>query len=419
MNINPFKPGSPVPPGIFAGRAKEIELIYRAVVQTAFFSPQNVLIVGERGIGKTSVAIISKAIAQKEIPIFHDFKQPLITAYFPIRKNTHPAIVITQLIEELEQVLETYETILSSVQKYFETFLKRFKGISIKGLSLETHAEKNLTPDDVYSDARKVLRKIATACFNQPAGEQRGLCLIVDELDQMKDAESFSSFWKTLQELLLADGVNNLMVIFVGMPEMIQSLNEDHESFLRTFTPINLDRMNDADARDVIHKALSKTTKTISHEAIDKIIYYSERYPHLIQEIGYTSFEVSNENEISLNDVENGVHGTIDFKGSVDRLGELFFSKMYDEVKKSDNFKQILKIIANKSGINHNWVLRQEILDDFPLKKTSCDSAIRTLKDKKILIKNPNKDGEYRLFSKMFQVYISKIVTTHFRTDAL
>ena len=54
------------------------------------------------------------------------------------------------------------------------------------------------------------------------------------------------------------------------------------------------------------------------------------------------------------------------------------------------NFKQILKIVADKSGLNDNWVTRQQILDDFSLKKTSLDSAIRTLKDKMILIKNPN-----------------------------
>ena len=82
---------------------------------------------------------------------------------------------------------------------------------------------------------------------------------------------------------------------------------------------------------------------------------------------------------------------------------------MYDEVKKSSNFKEVLKIVANKSGENYNWVTRQEILKDFSLKKTSLDSAIRTLKDKKMLIKNPDAEGEYRLFSKMFQVFIGKL----------
>ena len=48
----------------------------------------------------------------------------------------------------------------------------------------------------------------------------------------MEDAENFASFWKTLQELLMADGINNMMLIFVGMPDLVTILNDDYEFFL-------------------------------------------------------------------------------------------------------------------------------------------------------------------------------------------
>ena len=135
--------------------------------------------------------------------------------------------------------------------------------------------KENLTADQFYSEARKTLRKIATACYTQAEGEERALCLIIDELDQMKDAENFASFWKTLQELLMADGINNMMLIFVGMPDMVTILNDDYEFFLRTFSPIQLDKMNEEDARNVVHKAMSKTDKKISSDALERILYYS------------------------------------------------------------------------------------------------------------------------------------------------
>ena len=84
---------------------------------------------------------------------------------------------------------------------------------------------------------------------------------------------------------------------------------------------------------------------------------------------------------------------------------------MYNEIKKSDNFKELLKITAKICGNQNNWASRQQILNDFTLKKTSLDSSIKTLKEKGLLIKNPDKDGEYRLSSKMFQAYVSKILT--------
>lgn len=410
MEINPFKPGSPVPPGVFAGRTKEVELIHKAIAQTGSFSPQNVIITGERGIGKTSVALLAKAIASKMMPNYDHFKHPLITVYVSVKKNTHPATVLTQIVEELETVLEPNKKLIAKSVDTIKSFLSKFKSISVKGVAIEATQERDSTLEEVFFEAKKLLREIANDCYIQEKGEERAICIIVDELDQMREFENFSLFWKTLQETLVADGASNLMLIFVGMPEVMSYLNDDHESFLRTCTPINLDRMNEEDAKGVIQKVLSKTEKKIDINAMEKILYYSERFPHLIQEIGYTSFEASKgKQSISLDEVEKGVHGTNEVKGSIERLGELFFSRMYDEVKKSENFKEILKIVAEKSGSNHDWVNRQYIMEKFALKKTSLDSAIKALKDKNILIKNPDKDGEYRMFSKMFQVYISKM----------
>ena len=74
--INPFQPGSPVPPGIFAGRYQQLNEISTCIYQTANFNPQNILITGERGIGKTSIAMVTKAIAEKQIvhPRYTDYK---------------------------------------------------------------------------------------------------------------------------------------------------------------------------------------------------------------------------------------------------------------------------------------------------------------------------------------------------------
>jgi len=409
--INPFKPGLPVPPGTFAGRINELKLLERAIIQTSYFSPQNILIIGERGIGKTSVAYVSKAIAQDNFISLVDKPQnPLITIFVSVQKNTPSVIVLTRIIEELEEKLGQYSSLITSAVGLLNAFIKKFKSVNVKGVQFELGDGSLVTEQEIYYEAKKTLRRCAEGCFNQQdIHQRRSICIIIDELDRMKDFDSFSSFWKSLQETLAADNINNLMLIMVGMPEIRELLANDHESFLRTFTPIILDRMTESDAREVISKVLFNSGKTNTNEAVEKILLYSERFPHLIQEIGYSAYEVCSGDQIVETDIERGLHGTDNYLGSVKRLGELFFSRMYDEVKKSSNFKEVLKIVANKSGENYNWVTRQEILKDFSLKKTSLDSAIRTLKDKKMLIKNPDAEGEYRLFSKMFQVFIGKL----------
>ena len=65
--INPFQQGNPVPPDVFAGRNQQLNEISTWIYQTSTFNPQNILITGERGTGKTSIAMITKAIAEKQI----------------------------------------------------------------------------------------------------------------------------------------------------------------------------------------------------------------------------------------------------------------------------------------------------------------------------------------------------------------
>ena len=53
--INPFRPGSPIVPGMVVGRINEIERIENSLFQTKADRSSHFMITGERGIGKTSL----------------------------------------------------------------------------------------------------------------------------------------------------------------------------------------------------------------------------------------------------------------------------------------------------------------------------------------------------------------------------
>lgn len=65
--VNPFKPNSPVPPGMFAGRLDEIKALENGLHQTKNGNSSNFLITGERGIGKSSLIGYIKPTAQGDI----------------------------------------------------------------------------------------------------------------------------------------------------------------------------------------------------------------------------------------------------------------------------------------------------------------------------------------------------------------
>ena len=416
--FNPFRPKHPIPPGIFSGRHIELEQISRCIFHTAMGSPQNLLITGERGIGKTSVAHITKSLAEKsEKWDTSENRLPVLTTYVAVQKNVPSAMVLTQIIRELNEVTSPF----SKAKNIFNEFLEKFKGISIVGSGF-TLQDKRIEPVEIYIEAEKSIRNISKT-INQELKPSptlfdelqeknpTAICIIIDELDQMGDFDSFSSFWKVIQEKLAADNCRNLMLVLVGMPEIKDRLANDHESFLRTFIPIALDTMPDEEAKKVVHRMLEEGDPKIgiTEEAVDKILFYSENYPFLIQELGYSAFEVAKGDPITAEDVNNGIHGNDFYDGSIKRLGEIFFTKMYQEIIKSENYTVLLKLIAKLSGVEQNWVTRQNLMELSPKKSTVLDANLQRLVKKSLIVRNPKKLGEYRLVSKMFQVYVEKL----------
>ena len=63
---SPFSPGRPVPVEYFVARQKEIERIERAIQQASSGRNEDIFIIGERGIGKSSLAGFTRYLAEKE-----------------------------------------------------------------------------------------------------------------------------------------------------------------------------------------------------------------------------------------------------------------------------------------------------------------------------------------------------------------
>jgi hypothetical protein len=67
--VNPFRPNSPVSPGMFVGRVTELNKLESHLLQTRALQPVNFLLTGERGIGKTSLLDYIKNVARGRIAL--------------------------------------------------------------------------------------------------------------------------------------------------------------------------------------------------------------------------------------------------------------------------------------------------------------------------------------------------------------
>src|SRR5579862_4298837 len=209
--VNPFTPNTPINPEYFAGRLDEVMRVKAALNQTRFGKTQHILLTGERGIGKTSLAFFARYIAQK--PNAHlgtDFK--FATAYYTIERGQTLVNVCEGLSSKLLSHVE------SNLAQACIDKLKKMKlhfSIHVPGI-----AEVKVDPKDVvavrsrlYADFEKAIEEAWEALKE----EYNGILLIVDELHNLDGFEGAGSFFKVVSEAWAADGYRNAMFAAIGL----------------------------------------------------------------------------------------------------------------------------------------------------------------------------------------------------------
>ena len=142
---------------------------------------------------------------------------------------------------------------------------------------------------------------------------------------------------------------------------------------------------------------------TITDDAMQMIVTLSEGYPHFIQQFAYSAFDEDTDNSISLADVSSGA-----FKenGALDQLGKRYFSELYFDRIGSEDYRRVLNAMAERSD---GWISRSEIIKSSGVKETQVTNALKALRERQIILSNDNKQGEYRLPTKSFAVWIKAL----------
>lgn len=129
---NPFKPNSPVNPYMFAGRDDEITLIESCLLNTKAGNPKNLLLIGERGIGKTSVLLLADYLAKGEITLTDDTRLDYLTVYVSLDRRTGVAEFARRLMRSIERELRKSQELLQLVRDIWN-FVKR---IEVRGFKI-------------------------------------------------------------------------------------------------------------------------------------------------------------------------------------------------------------------------------------------------------------------------------------------
>jgi len=196
------------------------------------------------------------------------------------------------------------------------------------------------------------------------------------------------------------------MVGLAGLDELRNILIESHESSIRLFDHIYLDRLSGEDINRAIDLALAEATKInaknykITDDARRALVDLSEGYPHFIQQYGFSAFEADADYTIGEADVLKGAFGE---HGALESIGIRYYRNDFYNKVQQESYRQVLRIMADELD---GWITKTKIKNRFKGKGSTLDNALKALRERGIIISKEGQKGTYRLQHKGFAVWI-------------
>lgn len=400
---NPFRPGSIVSPGMFSGRSAEIKRLENTLFQTKHGNPQSFMILGERGIGKSSLIWYFNFLAKGQILSADDTRFRFITVNVILDKGTSFLDILDKTATELRNEIKQRQKMQELARSAWD-FLSSWEIQGIKyNRNKNEEKERHLLDELTYNIAHLL----------SDAGDQTdGIVIMYDEADKPAESANLGVFCKLFSERLMQKGCAKVSIGLVGLPPVVSKLRNSHESAPRLFETLTLGPLGTEECVDVIRKGIKEAQEkndcevSVSEHAERIITEYSEGYPHMLQQFAYSAFEADVDRSIDVQDAIQGAYGR---SGAIYQLGVEYFHEKYFDGHWSNRYRKVLQAMSRYMD---GWVTIEELQSATGIAKKSISNALSDLQDRNIVIASEIEKGSYRLPTKVFAIWIKAFATS-------
>lgn len=403
---NPFRPNSPINPGMFVGRLPELLALEEALIQTQAGAPKHFMLTGERGIGKTSLLQYLRAVAKGRIDL--DGKHfKFLVVDVDIEKTTTTDSLARKIERAFGACLSTTER-ARSILKSIWSFAQRVEalGVSVKDAKSPQGAE-DVLDELAYSMADTVNRICGggRADFDLEDAFD-GVLLLIDEAENASPSLELGATIKLLTERLQKRSCDRVAIGIAGLPTVREILRDSHPSSLRVLEEIQVQRLSSEEVSRVIDRCLLEANTSnlvqtsIDPEARDFLIASAEGYPHFIQQFGYCAFAKDSDGVIDKADAAAGAFGK---RGALELIGDRYYRDDFYNKIQQDAYRQVLRIMADSLD---GWISKDDIRKRFRGKSSTLSNALKALRDRHIVLSKEGTPGVYRLQHRGFALWM-------------
>jgi len=298
-----FRPSAPVEDSeLFAGRNHELFSVIEAMQSAG----QHVVIYGERGVGKTSLARIAMELAGRQSGIL------------AVRVNCDGN--------------DTYETLWTKVLDELSIRITEADADErslLEGPLVECR-ELLFAAEPSPSSVRVALRRLST---------RRPVAVFFDEFNEIGDSTAIALISNTIKAL--SDHIERITICPVGIADDLDALLEGHLSAVRAIVQVQMPRMDREQLKDIVDRGLGKLDMTITGDALRLVRVIPRglpQYAHLLAQEGARQALLSGSSEIQRDDVMAGL------KVGLSKL-DRSLSRAYDEATYSPRKTRLKEVL--------------------------------------------------------------------------
>ena len=175
---SPFTPGNPVPVELFVGRVEPIKEILRYVERSATGRQENIFLIGERGIGKSSLVAFLRYL----------LKEDFLSIYVSSGGVTDLKELIRRIFEQTLKEANAEKTL----KEKFLKLSKYVKQVDLFGISLAFRPpEEEL--ESILRDFPEAIKNIV----DRIKEEKKGLFIALDDINGLSAKRDFANWYKS------------------------------------------------------------------------------------------------------------------------------------------------------------------------------------------------------------------------------